>query len=84
MAYAARAGYVDACPDQGRLANGELSEKEWHLMLTLEGWRHIERYDRPILHQWGANLRDNVPSIIVSIFAAVVIAWLLREFGFEK
>lgn len=83
MALAARDGLVDAGSNTGRLANGEYGLETWQIFLTMKGWELLEKFDRPILHRWAANLWENLPTVVVSIMSAVAIAYL-KENLLEK
>ncbi|EBA11995.1 hypothetical protein [Roseobacter sp. CCS2] len=74
MALAVENGLVDAGRNNDALRRGELDGDEWLLKLTLAGWNYIEDFDQPVLERWFVNIRDNVPTIIVSVATALIIA----------
>ncbi len=81
MAHAAIADLVDAGPNQEELARAHLSVTNWLIHLTLSGWEHVEQYDRTLLGQWFGNIKTNWPTILTSVAAALVSAWLLYYWG---
>ena len=84
MMYAARAGYIDAGKNTDRLSRGEYGVNTFYIHLTLEGWRQIELYDQPLLHRWAANLRDNIPTILISVVTALLVGWAASVWGPQK
>ncbi len=81
MSLAVANGFVDAGPNSEKVKRGELDGEDWLLRLTLEGWNYIEDYDRPVIESWFNNIRDNIPTIVVSSVLAVATAWLLLLLG---
>lgn len=49
--------------------------------LTKAGWDFVELNDQPLLHRWGANIRDNIPAIVTAILTALAINWAIKYFG---
>ena len=84
MMYAARASYIDAGNNTAKLARGEYGSNTCYIHLTLEGWRQIELYDQPLLHRWGANLRDNIPTVVISVVTALFVGWAISIWGPPK
>tara|TARA_R110002049_G_scaffold117332_5_gene270764 strand:+ start:292 stop:702 length:411 start_codon:yes stop_codon:yes gene_type:complete len=81
LAYAARQGLVEAGDDTNRLGLGQLDAKPWTLRLTFEGYQFVQDHDQPLLHRWFQNIAENVPSIVISILAALISAYLLEKAG---
>jgi hypothetical protein len=84
ISYAAIAGYLDAGEDTVKIASGFYSVEAIQVRLTLEGWDQIEMYDRPMLHRWASNIKENVPTVFLSVAAAVLSSWLVFKIGAPK
>lgn len=83
LAYAVKEGLVDAGQHNARVANGEYGLEAWLLALTLKGWEHVEKYDRPVLHRWASNVWENLPTVILSILSAILVAYFSKTWGLK-
>ncbi|UWQ13999.1 hypothetical protein K3556_13890 [Aliiroseovarius sp. M344] len=81
MAYAAREDLVEAGEDTARLAVGQYHSNTWTLNLTLKGFEYVQDYDTPVLHRWGTNIRENLPTVVLSVLAALAMSWAVYKFG---
>ena len=84
MSYAARAKLIEAGDDTQKVINSELGLDPWHLTLTLKGWEYIELHDQPIIHRWATNIRDNVPTVLISVVTSLLAGWAAFVWGAPK
>ncbi|MFA8440985.1 hypothetical protein [Yoonia sp.] len=77
-------GFVDAGPDNKKVLRGELDGEEWLLELTLAGWNYIEDHDKPVIEGWFGHVKENLPSYVVAVTNALLIAWLTVSLGFSS
>lgn len=47
------------------------------IRLTQAGWEFVDTNDQPLAHRWGANVVENVPTVLLSVF----LAWVLFRLG---
>ncbi len=51
---------------------------EFRLRLNSKGFDELERLSQPLWKKWFGNILCNIPTVLVSVVTAVLVAWVLK------
>ena len=75
--YVERSGYKEIEWISGTIKSSYNDTNEI-VRLTQAGWEYVEQNDRPLFHRWIANIRDNVPTIVIAVLGALATEFFFR------